>query len=87
MGMGGGLGNKSPNLQANPNASMANNMGGGGPMGNNSMVMSIASNGNQQPMSSMQGKDVVQMDLILGVLEMKRKVWIGSSHRRIRIIL
>lgn len=62
MGMAGGLGSKSPNLQGpNPNAaqqqqqsSLANNLGGG-PM-SNSMVMSIASNGNQQPMSSMQGK-------------------------------
>lgn len=58
-----GMGSKSPNLQAtNPNAvqsSLANSLGGGGgvgPMGGNSMVMSIASNGNQQPMSSMQGK-------------------------------
>ena len=55
MGMGG---NKSPNLQAGnatQSSSLANSLGGG-PMGN-SMVMSIASNGNQQqPMSSMQGK-------------------------------
>lgn len=61
MGMGGGLGSKSPNLQSSANAvqqqqqsSLANSLGGA-PMGN-SMVMSIASNGNQQPMSSMQGK-------------------------------
>lgn len=62
MGPMGGMGNKSPNLQAGGNpavqSSLANSLGaGGGPMGN-SMVMSIASNGNQQqqPMSSMQGK-------------------------------
>lgn len=52
-----GMGNKSPNLQP-VQSSLANSLGGGGGpgMGQNSMVMSIASNGGQQPMSSMQGK-------------------------------
>lgn len=62
-----GMGSKSPNLQApNSNAvqsSLANSLGG--PMGN-SMVMSIASNGNQQPMSSMQGKSSYTLSLSTG---------------------
>lgn len=49
-----GMGSKSPNLQP-VQSSLANSLGGPG-MGQNSMVMSIASNGGQQPMSSMQGK-------------------------------
>uniref|UniRef100_A0A1B0DMU5 Uncharacterized protein n=2 Tax=Phlebotomus papatasi TaxID=29031 RepID=A0A1B0DMU5_PHLPP len=55
----GPLGSKSPNLQSPPNAqaSMSNNLGVG-TMGN-SMVMSIASNGNPQPMSSLQAMNSV----------------------------
>lgn len=53
----GQLGNKSPNLQMNAQqqAAMQNNMGGGGPVGMNAMQMSIANNGTQS-MGSMQGK-------------------------------
>jgi len=59
LGMGQ-LGSKSPNLQSPPNvqSSIPNNLGVG--MGN-SLVMSMASNGNVQPMNSMQSKIIIMI--------------------------
>ncbi|XP_059616198.1 protein cbp-1-like [Phlebotomus argentipes] len=64
----GPLGSKSPNLQSPPNAqaSMSNNLGVG-TMGN-SMVMSIASNGAPQPMSSLQAMNSVSQGSAGGMI-------------------